>query len=274
MDYVNNIGKISGINIGSLFDLLNAIKKRMDFFEENNCNSSDHGIEYIPSNETTLNEAENIFNKILNKLKVNKKEEDMFLSFMMTFLAGEYSKRNWVMQIHLSVIRNQNSRGFQKSGADSGFDSVGNMADSNSINKFFDKVEQEYGMPKTIVYTLNPAAYYIISTAAGNFNSKFPGKVQMGPAWWFCDNRDSITEQIKIFANTGILGLFNGMLTDSRSFLSFVRHDYFRRILCSIIGEWIENGEFPDDDSCIKDIVERICFYNAKNYFEGGDNAS
>ncbi len=269
LNYINKIEKSSDNKIDSLKSLLNALKIRMDYFEKNGCNSSDHGIEYIPKCDCNFDEADKIFNKSLTGEYVSIDESDKFLAYILIFLAGEYYNRNWVMQLHLSVIRNQNQTGLEKCGPDSGYDSVGNVIDSNRINMFFNKIEQNSGMPKTVVYTLNPASYYVISTAAGNFNSNFPGKVQLGPAWWFCDNRDGIKDQIKVFANTGVLGLFNGMLTDSRSFTSFVRHDYFRRILCSVVGEWIEDGEYPNDDMKIKELIERICFYNAKKYFEG-----
>lgn len=265
--YINKLSKSAGVNICSYDELLNAIRLRMDFFEKFGCNCSDHGLDYIPDNLSTYEEVKIIFENALKGKTLSREDEEKYIRYLFINLANEYKKRNWVMQIHLSVIRNKNTNITNKLGPDSGFDSVGNIVDSNAINSFFNEIEMTSGMPKTIIFTLNSVSYPILATAAGNFSTEIPGKVQIGPAWWFCDNKDGIKENLKVITNSGLLGLFNGMLTDSRSFTSYIRHDYFRRILCTHIGELIENGEFPDNEEYIKPVIENICYKNAKRFF-------
>jgi len=266
--YIQKLSECSEMQIMELKDLFNSLTQRMDYFESFGCNSSDHGLDYVPDSHCDFEEADIVFKNALSGKCVSEKDADKFIWYMLVNLAKEYKQRNWVMQIHLSVIRDQNYAQVNNLGSDSGFDSIGNVVNANSINMLFNEIEKISGMPKTILFTLNPISNYILATAAGNFSTKIPGKVQIGTAWWFCDNKDGIRENLKVFANTGILGLFNGMLTDSRSFTSYVRHDYFRRILCSYIGELIENGEFPSDDEYIKVIIENICYNNAKRFFQ------
>lgn len=266
-DYLERLGSSEGIRIKSLENLLETLKKRMEHFSKAGCVCADHGVEYIPDRECGFEKAKEIFSKALSCGYLSREESDSFLRFMLVFLAGEYKKRDWAMQIHMSVIRNQNPDLLSKAGTDCGADSVGNLQDANSLGKFLGEVQKKSGVPKTMLFTLNPASYYILATAAGNFAGDVPGKVQVGPAWWFCDHLDGIEKHLRMFAETSLLGLFNGMLTDSRSFTSYVRHDYFRRIFCSLVGQWIEKGMVPDDEEHIQSFVQGVCFENAKKYF-------
>lgn len=267
-DYIKKLGKTAGKDINDLMDLKETLINRIVFFEKMGCRIADHGVNSIPDVSCREEEASDIFQRAISGEQIFQKEADKFLIYMLVFFAVEYAKRDWCMQIHMSPLRNQNAKLFTRLGPDCGADSVGDAVSASALGRFFNTVESMYTLPKTILYSLNPSAYYILSTMAGNFSAGVPGKIQLGAAWWFCDHRDGILEQLKIFANTGVLGVFNGMLTDSRSFTSYVRHDYFRRILCSLIGEWIEEGEYPMDEDAAATIIKGICFYNAKNYFD------
>jgi len=266
-DYIKRLGQTAAVEINNLNTLKDALLKRMDAFAEAGCRIADHGVYSIPDAVCDEAEAETIFQKALSGMELAPGEGDRFLIHMLTFLAVEYARRDWCMQIHMSPLRNQNTRLYNRLGPDSGIDSVGDPISALALGKFLNNVENIYKVPKTILYTLNPSAYYVLATMAGNFSAGVPGKIQLGAAWWFCDHRDGIQEQLRIFASTGLLGVFNGMLTDSRSFTSYVRHDYFRRILCSLIGEWMEAGEYPMDEENAASLVQGICFYNAEKYF-------
>ncbi|MFA7204854.1 MAG: glucuronate isomerase [Saccharofermentanales bacterium] len=267
LEYLVRLGNSENTTISSLKNLLDILKLRMDFFGRIGCKISDHDLAGIPRVECDYAEASQIFLGILVGEMISQSQADKFLSFMLLFFAGEYRKHGWVMQLHISALRNPNTKLFLRNGPDFGLDSVGDTLSAADLCRFFNRIENTAGLPKTIVYSLNPASYYVIASAVGSFAGEIPGKLQLGAAWWFCDHRDGIREQLKVFADTGVLGMFNGMLTDSRSFVSYVRHDYFRRILCSLIGEWVENGECPDDEKIIGNLVKGICFYNAEKYF-------
>ena len=216
------------------------ITERMDYFHAHGCRLSDHAID-------TIND------ELIEKL---------------VFLGKEYAKRGWVMQLHIGALRNNNTRMFEKLGPDTGFDSVNDFMVAESISKLLDSLEKEDLLPKTILYCLNPKDNYVLGTMLGNFQKgPTPGKIQFGSGWWFNDNRDGMQEQLKALANLGLLGRFVGMLTDSRSFVSYPRHEYFRRILCNLLGQWVEDGEYPEDWEALKEIVEGICYKNALNYF-------
>ena len=216
------------------------ITERMDYFHAHGCRLSDHAID-------TINDD------LIEKL---------------VFLGKEYAKRGWVMQLHIGALRNNNTRMFEKLGPDTGFDSVNDFMVAESISKLLDALEKEDLLPKTILYCLNPKDNYVLGTMLGNFQKgPTPGKIQFGSGWWFNDNRDGMEEQMKALANLGLLGRFVGMLTDSRSFVSYPRHEYFRRILCNLLGQWVEDGEYPEDWEALKEIVEGICYKNALNYF-------
>ena len=223
-----------------LSNIKSDITDRMDYFNENGCKLSDHAVDGINDD-------------IIEKL---------------VFLGEEYAKRGWTMQLHIGAMRNNNTRMFEKLGADTGFDSVNDFEIAQGISKLLNALEMKDRLPKTILYTLNPKDNYVLGTMLGNFQkAPTPGKIQFGSGWWFNDNRDGMEEQLKTLANLGLLSRFVGMLTDSRSFVSYPRHEYFRRIFCNLIGRWVEDGEYPDDSEMLKEIVEGVCYKNAKEYF-------
>lgn len=266
--YISKLEKSAKINIKSLDELFVALKLRMDFFEKAGCKISDHSLTKIPDMNCSYKRASEIFDASLKGNLKTKSEQEEFTGYLMRFLVGEYQKRDWVMQIHLFALRNQNTIKSKKLGSDSGFDTIGDSEKTGEkLCRFLDDISKEEGLPKTMIYTLEPSVYPIIVAALGSFGGVTPGRVQLGPAWWFCDNHEGIVEQMKAFANGSVFGCFNGMLTDSRSFLSYVRHDYFRRILCSYIGKIVENGQYPNDDRLLGEIIQGISYNNAKNYF-------
>ena len=269
-EYVRRLGASDGTAIANLTDLLAVLSRRMDHFARMGCVSSDHGIAGIPSDAATLQEAGAVFERTLSGIAPSEADSDRFLGFLLGFFAGEFVRRGWAMQLHLSAARNLNAALFERLGPDCGNDSAGGIVDVQSLAGFLERTRRGSGLPKIMLFTLNPAAYPVLSTVAGCFAEGLAGKIQLGPAWWFWDHRDGIEEQLRLFANTGVLGVFNGMLTDSRSFTSYVRHDYFRRIFCSLLGEWVENGEYPDDPLLLGDLVKDVCGENALRYFQSG----
>lgn len=275
-EYITKLGASAGLQIRELGDLLKALENRMDYFAGAGCRISDHSLPQIPVTGCSYEEAAEIFNIVIRsdrsvetERKITEKEEDDFAGYMMKYLACEYQRRDWTMQLHLFALRNQNSSMYERLGADAGFDSVGDViAPARRMCRFLDEVsDAAHGLPRTMVYALEPSAYHALSTALGNSAGVTPGRLQLGAAWWFCDHQEGIVEQLKVFAATGILGMFNGMLTDSRSFLSYVRHDYFRQIVCSFIGREVEEGRFPDDDRLLGNIIRGISYENAKRFF-------
>lgn len=223
-----------------LADIREDITDRMDYFRQNGCRLSDHSID-------TMND------EIIEKL---------------VFLGEEYAKRDWTMQLHIGALRNNNTRMFEKIGPDTGFDSINDFEIAEGLSKILNELDKKNALPKTILYCLNPKDNYVLGTMLGNFQQgPTKGKIQFGSGWWFNDNKDGMEAQLKALANLGCLGTFIGMLTDSRSFVSYPRHEYFRRILCNMLGEWVENGEYPCDWEALEEIVEGICYTNAKEYF-------
>lgn len=267
-EYLESLGDSAHIRITALDDLLAVLKNRMDWFAQNGCRIADHSLETIPPVRGSFADAQAALGKIKAGVSLTDIEVEKYRYFMLQYLGMEYAKRGWVMQLHFSALRNNNSKLYSQLGPDCGVDSVGDSLAPQALGHLFDGIERETGMPKTILYTLNPAAYYMMATMAGNFQGGMAGKIQIGASWWFLDHRDGITEQLKILANTGGLGYFVGMLTDSRSFLSYARHDYFRRILCSLIGGWVEDGEVPDDAELLKMLIRGISVENARQYFQ------
>ncbi len=210
-----------------------------------------------------------IFKKKLSGESLNDTEIDIFKTAVISHCAAEYQKRSWTMQIHIGALRNNNERMYRKLGADVGFDSINDSCIAEPLAKFLNHMEKRDMLPKTVLYILNPKDNYVLGTMLGNFQkAPFPGKIQFGSGWWFNDQQDGMREQMKALSNLGLLSRFIGMLTDSRSFISYPRHEYFRRILCSVIGEWVENGEYPNDRERLKMIIQNICYYNAKEYFD------
>lgn len=270
-DYIEELSKASGITIKTADDVLAALEKRLDYFISLGCRSSDHGLEYAPYEEASPSKIEEAFKKALAKEKVSVKDADAYKTFVLVALANLYAKRDIVMQLHLSVIRNVNTKSFNVLGANTGFDAVNDCKLSVNLANLLNRMESgtaQCTLPKTILYSLNPKDYYSLATIMGGFQGTgIEGKMQLGSAWWFCDHRDGMEEQLRVLADLGMLPVFVGMLTDSRSFLSYPRHEYFRRILCNLIGRWVENGEYPADTKKLEKIVRDISFGNAKKYF-------
>ncbi len=241
------------------------VVERINYFNENGCKLSDHALEYVPF---AIGDAEKVFDKKINGEALSTEEVDIFKTAMLEICAEQYTKLGWAMQVHIGALRNNNTKMYQKLGADVGFDSINDLCIAEKLSRFMDNLESKDILPKTILYTLNPKDNYVLGTMLGNFQkAPVAAKIQFGSGWWFNDNRDGMQEQMKALANLGILGNFVGMLTDSRSFVSYPRHEYFRRILCNLIGTWVEEGEYPQDWDALKRIVEGVCYKNAKTYF-------
>lgn len=268
LDYLNRLGKTAEMEIRSFSDLKKAIIQRMDFFSSLGCCVSDHGLDYVvyePAEETEIDE---IFARRLEGVFPTTQEQRKFVTAFMLFVGREYSKRNWAMQLHFGCKRNNNTRYFQKMGADTGFDCIGSQVPMCELVDFLDVLNKEDALPKTILYSLNPNDNAAIGTILGCFQeSGVAGKLQQGSGWWFNDHFQGMTEQMVSLANLGSLAGFVGMLTDSRSFLSYTRHDYFRRILCRLLGRWVEDGMYPANWDVLGEIVKGVCYNNAIDYF-------
>lgn len=268
LPWIENLSKVWGNDIKTYDDLLNAFKDRAEFFHSVGCRFSDHAIDDLLFGKTTKEEVEIIFSKALNGEKLTIDEVAKYKSYTLYYLGKIYSKLGWAMQLHLNAYRNNNTKMFKKLGPDTGYDSINDNKVSYFLVNFFDWLAEEDALPKTILYSLNPKDNYPLATIMGSFQGNgIKGKMQLGAAWWFNDSKDGNIEQMKILANLGLLSRFIGMVTDSRSFLSYTRHEYFRRLLCNLIGEWVENGEFPYDMNTLNKIVEDISYNNAKEYF-------
>ena len=268
LDYIAQLSDVSGIKVDTFTALKEALSNRMDFFASMGCSVSDHGLEYVMYAPASDDEIESIFAKRLSGEVVTHKEELKFKTAFMLFAGAEYTRRNWVMQLHYGCKRDNNTPMFDRLGPDTGYDCINNYAPSSEMADFLDALNKNGNLPKTIIYSLNPNDNQAIGTILGCFqDSTAIAKIQQGSAWWFNDHKTGIQDQMISLANLGNLSGFVGMLTDSRSFLSYTRHDYFRRILCNLIGEWVENGEFPADYDTLEEIIKGICYNNAVNYF-------
>jgi len=266
--WVDALAEVSGINISDFSSYMDALENRHTFFHQMGCRLSDHGIETIYAEDFSLTEIKKIFDKVRAGKNLENEEILKFKSAMMIEFASLDNKRNWTQQLHLGALRNNNSLMFKKLGPDTGYDSIGDWDTASSLSKFFDRLNMKDELPKTIVYNLNPCDNEIIASMLGNFqDGKTPGKMQFGSAWWFLDQKDGMEKQIETLSQFGLLSRFVGMLTDSRSFVSYPRHDYFRRILCNILGNDIKNGLIPNDMELIGKMVSDICYNNAKAYF-------
>jgi len=265
--WLKKLEEVTGKEINNYDDFLQALEKRIEFFHTVGCRISDHALDYVFYQKSSKQEVEKIFKKALMRQHLTKEEIDSFKTYTLIFLGKKYAELKWVMQLHIGAMRNNNTKMYKILGPDTGYDSISDFTIAYPLAKLLDALEVEDSLPKTILYTLNPAANYVIATMIGNFQGgKIAGKMQFGAAWWFNDNKDGMIEQMKALANTGLLSRFIGMVTDSRSFLSYTRHEYFRRILCNLLGEWVENGEVPNDIELLGKIVQDISFNNAKEY--------
>jgi len=267
--YIDKLAEVSGVEINNYQALIQALRKRHDFFSEYGCKLSDHGIENFYAEDYTESEIEFIFSKARRKIDLSKNEIFKFKSAMLYDFALLDHEKGWTQQYHIGALRNNNSRFYSLLGADTGFDSIGDFLIAVPMSRFLDRLDKNDQLTKTIIYNLNPADNDIVATMIGNFqDGSIPGKIQFGSSWWFLDQKDGIEKQINALSNQGLLSRFVGMLTDSRSFLSFPRHEYFRRILCNSFAKDIENGELPNDIQFIGGLVEDVCYNNAKNYFK------
>ena len=256
---------IEMIGVKSYGELIEWLTSRIDFFHENGCRISDHALEYVPY---ALGDAEAVFNKKMNGEELTLQEINVFKTAVLKHCAKQYVRLNWAMQLHIGALRNNNTKMYNKLGPDTGYDSINDLCIAEDLGKFMDCLEIDDCLPKTILYTLNPKDNYVLGTMLGCFqNGPVQGKIQFGSGWWFNDQRDGMEEQMKALANLGMLSRFVGMLTDSRSFVSYTRHEYFRRIFCNLIGQWVEDGEYPADWETLEKIVKGVCYNNAEAYF-------
>lgn len=267
-EYVQNLGAKAGAPVTKYAGLLQALENRMDYFHAAGCRLSDHGFGEFPFEHATEREVESLFAKALRHEKLTPAEEGQYRTFTLLRLGEMYHARGWTMQLHIGAVRNSNTRMLAKLGKDSGYDSILDYHLAASLNAFLNELDTEDRLPKTIVYSLYPYHYEMIATAIGNFQSgEEAGKLQLGSAWWFHDQKEGMLQQLKALSSIGVISTFIGMLTDSRSFMSFPRHEYFRRVLCRLFGQWIEEGDLPADYDYIGQIVQDICFNNASQYF-------
>ena len=267
-DYIQRLAKAANMHIRCTADVLTALERRIDYFHACGARLADHGLDTVPYGEPSFKQADKAFHAALNGEPIKQKHIDSYRTVLLAGLGGMYAQRGWAQQYHMGAMRNNNTAIFHRYGPDVGFDSVLDAPVARNLSRLMDLQNNQGQLPKTILYALNPAANYAIGTMLGNFQqSGIRGKIQMGSGWWFQDQRDGMVEQLHTLANLGVLGSFVGMLTDSRSFISYPRHEYFRRILCSVIGQWVENGEYPADMEFLKGLVRDISYNNAKAYF-------
>ncbi len=269
ISYIHQLEAVSKMAITNLDSLFKALDSRLDFFQDMGCVASDHGLDYVVYNSASSKEVEAIFKKALLGETISVDEMEKYKTTLLLFFGKAYAKRGWVMQLHYGTLRDNNEAMFSKIGADTGFDCINTRSCAKATAAFLNALEMENALPKTIIYSLNPNDNASIGTIIGCFqNAQAACKLQQGSAWWFNDTKQGMIDQMTSLANLSLLGNFVGMLTDSRSFLSYTRHDYFRRILCKLIGSWVENGEYPADMKTLGQMVKDISFNNTNNYFK------
>lgn len=267
-EWLEKLTNLYGKPISSFSDFLDALVDRIHYFHEVGCRLSDHGLDsafYLPPDES---KCEEIFQKATAGKSLTNKEITLFRSTVLIHLGKEYAKKGWAMQFHIGGLRNTNTKMIEKLGPNTGYDSIADFTFAEDLSNLLNELEKVDLLPKTILYNLNPRDNYMLATLAGNFQGEVPGKIQFGTAWWFNDQRDGMEAQIKTLANVGVLSRFIGMLTDSRSLLSYTRHEYFRRIICNIFGKWVENGEYPNDIETLGNMIQDISFNNIEKYMD------
>jgi glucuronate isomerase len=269
IEYLQRLEVSSNIRIKDIPSLLEALQQRVNYFHDNGCRVSDHGFLRLPESFVLTPEAEKEFVQFISSKDAKPfSEPEAFFGFILVELCRMYHAKGWVQQFHLGALRNNNSRMMRQLGPDTGFDSIADVSHASSMSRFFDALDTTGQLTKTIIYNLNPADNELFATMTGNFNDgSIKGKIQFGSGWWFLDQKDGMERQMNALSNMGLISTFVGMLTDSRSFLSYSRHEYFRRVLCNLFGAEMERGELPDDEKWIGKIVQDICYYNAKEYF-------
>jgi glucuronate isomerase len=267
--WLKRLEKVADTEIGSLSDLLKALRQRHDDFHQQGCRLSDHGLKHAYAEFCSEKTAARIFLRAVRGKAATPVEYGQFASFMMLFFGRLDAEKGWVKQLHLGALRSTNTRRFRETGPDTGFDSIGDYPQGEALATYLDCLDQENALPKTIIYNVNPADNYLLATMIANFqDGKTPGKIQMGSGWWFLDQKEGMEWQINALSNQGLLARFVGMVTDSRSFMSYPRHEYFRRVLCNLIGRDVENGELPDDEALMGSFVQNICYRNARQYLD------
>lgn len=266
-DYFERLGEAAGIAITGCDTLLQALYTRLDWFHRNGCRLSDHSFSSVPWRPADAASVEADVARVLSGEPLQGEALERYQTWLMLWLGREYAARGWTMQLHLAALRNNSRRMFDRLGPDTGFDSIHDCLLAQSLSHFLNALDETDELPQTIFYSLNPRDNAMLAALAGDFQGGVPGKMQLGSAWWFNDQRDGMEEQLRVVANLGLLSKFVGMLTDSRSFLSYTRHEYFRRILCNLIGGWVEAGEYPDDLPRLGGMVQDICYHNAVKYF-------
>ncbi len=265
--WVNRLEQASDRQVSSFSILLDALKQRHDYFHSLGARLSDHGLPHCYATPCSDAEAARIFSSVRGGKAASPDEQERFASVMMLFFGRLDAERGWTKQLHLGALRNVNTRALRDLGANTGFDTIGDAPQVAGVCAYLDLLDRERALPRTIVYNVNPVDNYAFATAVGNFqDGSIAGKIQFGSAWWFLDQKEGIEAQLNALSNTGLLGRFIGMLTDSRSFMSFPRHEYFRRVLCDLLGRDVENGDLPDDEKLLGTMVRNICFENARQY--------
>lgn len=269
-DYIARLAESVGkSSLATTEDICGALTERLEFFKKLGCRASDHGLDYIMFRDGSMQQADKALKKALAGETLTTEEAEVYQTKLLLCLGRAYHKNGIAMQLHYNCCRNANSLMMSSHGPDTGFDTIDNLSCSHGIISLLDALDKENALPKTIIYSLNPNEDALIDTIIGAFQSdEIPGKIQHGSAWWFNDTKTGMENQMISLANLGLLGNFIGMLTDSRSFLSYTRHDYFRRIFCNLVGTWVENGEYPDNEAALKNIVEGVCYKNAVRYFD------
>ncbi len=266
-EWVDKLAQASNVDVKNLSTFLDALRQRHGEFHAHGCRLSDHGLNQCPANFCSDETAATIFSKARLGQLTTPEEQNQFAAFMMLFFGRLDAEKSWTKQLHLGALRNNNTRLLRKIGPDTGFDSIGDLPQATALAAYLDRLDQENALPRTILYNLNPADNYAFAAMIGNFqDGTIPGKIQLGSGWWFLDQKEAIEWQINALSNLGLLSRFVGMVTDSRSFMSYPRHEYFRRVLCNLIGRDVENGEIPDDDSLLGSMIRNICYSNAANY--------
>jgi glucuronate isomerase len=265
--WVEQLAAASNVDINSFSAFVTALEKRHSFFHSQGCRLSDHGLNHCFADFCSEKVAATIFDKAREGDSVTLQEHGQFASFLMVFFGQLDAKRGWTKQLHLGALRNNNRRLLKQLGLDTGFDSIGDFPQTQALAAYLDRLDRENSLPKTIIYNLNPADNYAIATLVGNFqDGTVPGKIQFGSGWWFLDQKEGMEWQLNALSNLGLLSRFIGMITDSRSFMSYPRHEYFRRTLCNLVGRDMENGALPNDEKLVGPMIRNVCYANARNY--------
>jgi len=265
--WVAKLEQAANLKISSFQDFLSALEQRHDFFDQMGCRLSDHGLDHVFCDFPAESTASTIFDAARSGLAASAEEHGQFAAFMMVHFGQLDSAKGWTKQMHLGARRNNNTRGFHAAGADTGFDSIGDWPQVNALGRYLDRLDREDALPRLILYNNNPNDNYTFATMLGNFqDGKIPGKMQFGSGWWYLDQKEAMEWQLNCLSNVGLLSRFVGMLTDSRSFMSYPRHEYFRRVLCNLLGNDMAKGEIPDDEALVGDLIRRLCFSNVRDY--------